>query len=342
MKKDTPTYNSIMGDLKKGNYAMVYFLQGEEIFYTDRICDYIEEHALQPHEKDFNLNILYGKDVNVGTILNNARKFPWMSDRQVVIVKEAQEVSDLDSNSDLLIKYLQNPLQSTILVFAYKHKKLDGRKQLNKVFNETALVLTSEKVKDYHLNDWINNLLREKGLQSRPDAVHLLAEFLGTDLSRIDNEVEKLKINLKPGETITADMVMEFIGISKDYNVFELQTAIVKRNVEKAYRIVNYFQQNPKDNNIIGTLAILFSFFTKMVIVASLQKPTEAEVASKLKIPPYHTGQFFEGARNYPARHLVKIIRLLRNLDAKAKGVESGSISPGSLYQELLIGIFKA
>ncbi len=331
-----------MADLKKGNYAMVYFLQGEEVFYTDKICHYIEEHALQAHEKDFNLNILYGKEVNMGSILGNARKFPWMADRQVVIIKEAQEVSDLESNSDLLVKYLQNPLQSTILVFAYKHKKLDGRKQLNKVFTETALLLTSEKLKDWQLNDWISNLLKEKGLQARPDTVHLLAEFLGNDLSRIDNEIEKLRINLKPGEVITTDLVMEYIGISKEYNVFELQTAIVKRNVEKAYRIVHYFQQNPKDNNIIGTLAILFAFFSKMVVVASLSKPSESEVAGKLKISTYHTGQYMDGAKNYSARQLVKIIRLLRRLDAKAKGVETGSTTHDSLYQELLIGIFQA
>lgn len=341
MKKEAVTYNSIMADLKKGNYAMVYFLQGEETFYTDKICHYIEEHALQPHEKDFNLNILYGKDVNVGTILGNARKFPWMSERQVVIIKEAQEVSDLESNADLLVKYLQNPLQSTILVFAFKHKKLDGRKQLLKAFGDMAVLLTSEKLKDWQVADWITNLLKEKGLPARPETAHMLAEYLGNDLSRIDNEIEKLRINLKPGEAITNDLVMQYIGISKEYNVFELQTAIVKRNVEKAYRIVNYFQANPKDHNIIGTLAVLFSFFMKLVVVASMGKPSEAEVAAKLKINPYGTKDYMEGGRNYTARQLVKIIRLLRKLDAKAKGVEAGSASPEALYQELLIGIFR-
>ena len=263
MAKSKHTVDSILKDLKQKKFAPVYFLHGEEPYFIDKISDYIEENVLPEAEKGFNQVILYGKDVDMAAVMGNAKRFPMMAERQVVIVKEAQEIKDIgrEDGQEQLIAYLNNPLVSTILVLAHKNKKLDARKKLAKEVDAKGVLFESKKLYDNQVEPFVADLIRENGYKINHNASRIFSQYVGNNLSRINNEFEKLTVNLKEGQEIDELIVQRNIGISKEYNIFELQNALVQRNVEKAFRIVNYFAENPKNNPTIANITILFNFF---------------------------------------------------------------------------------
>lgn len=339
------TAEDILQKLKKREFAPVYFLQGEEAYYIDIISDYIEQNALQDSEKGFNQVVLYGKDTDIGTVLLQAKRYPMMSERQVVIVKEAQNLANLEADPDKdpaarqLEAYLLHPLPSTILVFCHKHKSLDGRKRLGKLMAKQAVLLTTKKLYDNQVPAWINQFLKGKKLQATPAAVIMLAEFIGSDLSRLANEMEKLAINLKPGETIDERLVRENIGLSKEYNIFELQNALTRLDVLKANRILNYFESNPKDNPLIPNLVLLFSFFTKLMALHLLPQITEQTVAKGLGNRGFLAKEYLQALRNYPYARVLQIIGFIHLADLQSKGVEGGNLTDAAVLKELVFKI---
>ena len=333
--------DSILKDLKSSKYSPVYFLQGEEPYYIDLIADLIEKNCLNESEKSFNQTILYGKDVNTNTILLNAKKFPMMSERQVVIVKEAQEVSDLgkEAGDSQLNAYIQNPLPSTVLVLCYKYKTLDARKTLAKNLDKFAVLVNSKKIYDNQVPDWVTAYISQKGFKVNNKASVLLAEFVGNNLSRLANEIDKLLINLKEGQEVNEDLIEKYVGISKEFNVFELQQALIKRDVYKANQIVKYFEANPKDNPIIPILSVLFNFFSKLLQVHAAENRTEGNLAKMLSVNPYFVKDYISGARTYPFPKVVNIIHYLRQADLYSKGVDATNMKEGQILKELVFKI---
>ena len=339
---------NIMADLRAGNYKPVYFLQGEEPFYIDRISDHIAEHALTEEERSFNQTVLYGLDTDVSTIISEAKRFPMMAERQVVIIKEAQRVKNLfpsgdDAKSELLA-YVQNPQPTTVLVFCHKYKKIDARKKAAKDFikavEANGVVFTSDKVKDWTLSTWISDHVQSLGYHIDPRTSTLLAEYLGNDLSKIDNELGKLFIELEPNGQITLDLIERNIGISKDFNVFELQNAILKRDVQKANRIIIHFSKNLKEHPIQMLVATLYGFFYKIMLLQYLQKSGRANDAARvLRVNPYFIKDYQEGARNFTTKKLRRIISYLSEADLKSKGIGNTSTDPGYLMKELVFKI---
>ena len=343
-------YNQIISDLKKKAYQPVYFLMGEEPYFIDMISDYIENNVLDESEKEFNQSILYGRDVSTAEIIGAAKRFPMMSEHQVVIIKEAQDIKDLvkketetkkdkekDKQKSAFEVYLENPLPSTILVFCYKYKSIDKRTALAKVIAKNAVLFESKKLYDNQVADWINNYLRSKDYTINQRAAGLLSEYLGTSLSKVTNELDKLIINLPPKSEITAEHIQTNIGISKDYNVFELQTAIGKKEVLKANRIINYFNANPKDNPMVVTVSSLYGYFCKILIYHFLADKKTA--ASAMGVNPFFVKDYELGAKNYSAGKLKSIFSYLREYDMKSKGVDRGSATEGELLKELVFKI---
>ncbi|TXK47686.1 DNA polymerase III subunit delta [Pontibacter qinzhouensis] len=335
------TPEGILEQLKKRLFAPVYFLQGEEPYYIDLISDYIEANALQEHEKGFNQVVIYGKDADVATILLQAKRFPMMSERQVVIVKEAQSVPDIEKEEGMkqLETYLQNPLPSTILVLCFKHKSLDGRKSLAKVVGKHAVLLTTKKLYDNQIPGWVTSYIKEKGLQATPKAVLLLSEFIGSDLSRQANEIDKLLLNLKPGQTIDERVVQENVGISKEYNIFELQTALIQQDALKVHRIIHYFESNPKNNPLIPNLSLLFSFFTKLLVLHMNADKSEAAVRKSLGNRGFLAKEYLHALRVYPAQKTIDIIHFIRVADLQVKGIQGGNMSDAEILRELVFKI---
>jgi len=326
----------IVSDIKAGNMEPIYFLMGEEPYYIDKIADYIEDNVLQEEEKGFNQMVLYGRDVSVEDIIDNAKRFPMMADRQVVIVKEAQ---DLSRTIEKLESYAKNPQPSTVLVVCYKYKKIDKRKALYKSIQKVGLVYESKKMYENQVSEWIRRVLLGRKYKIENKAAIMLVEFLGTDLSKISNELEKLMVVLPVNSTITAKNVEENIGISKDYNNFELRKAIGERNVVKVNTIINYFGQNQKANPMVVTISLLNSFFTQLLIYHSLSDKSKANVARALKINPFFAGDYTIAGKNYPMRKVSQVIGLLRDADVKSKGVGANSIPSGDLLKELMFKI---
>lgn len=331
----------VLQDLKSNKYAPVYFLQGNEPYYIDRISDFIEQHCLSEGEKGFNQTILYGKDAPMSTVLNNARRFPMMSERQVVIVKEAQEIPDLgkETGDKMLDAYLQKPLASTVLVFCHKYKTLDGRKGLAKTIDKYALLVTTKKMYDNQLPDWVETYLREKGFRIAPRAAALLTESIGNDLNRLANEIDKLLINLQKGVEINDELVEKYVGISKEYNVFELQKALIKKDVFKANRIVHYFEANPKNNPIIPVISVLYNFFSKLLLVHHSSNKNESHLVKLLQVNPYFVKDYTQAAGTYSGGKIIKIIEYLREADLRSKGINNNSISEGQILKELVFKI---
>lgn len=330
------TFEDIMSDLKSRKYKPLYFLAGEEPYYIDIITDYIEEKVLPEADKAFNQVILYGDDTSVAAIIDAARRFPMMSSHQVIIVKEAQSLKNIDD----LALYLDKPLLSTILVINYKYKSLDKRTKLVKMLDTRAAYLESAKLRDYQVPGWIERYLMTQGVRTDPAASAMLTEYLGTDLHKIANELEKLIITLPQGKpVITTDLIEKNIGISKDYNNFELQKAIGDRNILKANMIIRYFADNPKENPIMVTIASLFSFFSKLLTFHSLTDKSKASVAAALKINPYFVKDYESAAARYTTAKTVYIISLLRNYDLRSKGFEDPGTDPGDLLKELAFKI---
>jgi len=329
--------NRIVTDIKNGNVKPIYLLFGEEPFYIDFIASYIEKNLLQEEEKGFNQTVLYGKDVGVDEIVANAKRYPMMAERQVVIVKEAQHLS---RTIELLAVYAANPLATTVLVICYKYKKIDKRKKLYKAVRESkGVILEGKKLYESRLPDWIRKHLQTKGYRISHKAAIVLTEYLGTDLSRINNELEKLQFVLPKQTEITPAHIETHIGISKDYNNFELKKAIGERDVVKATRIINYFAQNPKDNPFVLTVTLLNSFFTQLLKYHGLTDHSPKSVASALRINPYFVDEYRIAARNYSMKRVSGIVSHLREMDLKGKGVGASSASQADLLKELLVKI---
>lgn len=327
----------LVAAIKKGDLKPIYFLMGEEAYYIDKISDFIEDNVLDEAEKGFNQMVLYGRDVSIDDITSNAKRYPMMAERQVVIVKEAQ---DLSRTIEKLSQYAENPLLSTVLVVNYKYKKLDKRKALYKAINKNGgVVFESKKLYENQVPDWIRRVLKGQGYDISPKAAQMLVEFLGTDLSKVNNELNKLKIVLPIGTQITPEHIEENIGISKDYNNFELRKAIGERDAVKAHKIAKYFADNPKDNPMVVTVSLLFSFFSQLLHLHGMHDKNPRSVAYALKVNPYFVNEYLSAARNYPMRKVSVVIGLLREFDVKSKGVGSNTVPQADLLKELIVRI---
>lgn len=330
-----------MDDLKAGKYAPVYFLQGEETFYIDLIANYIEANALQPADKSFNQVIVYGKDAAMATILTHARRYPMMAEKQVVIVKEAQEIQDLnkDTGSKLLLDYIKKPVPSTILVFCHKHKSLDKRKEVGKKIDQYTIALNCKKIYDNHLPEFISEYAREKKIIIEDRAVMALCEYVGNDLHRLANEIDKLTITSSHGSNISLEQVMNQVGVSKEYNIFELQKAIIRKDTLLANKIVNFFEANTRKNPMIPVVAFLYSFFSKLLAASQSQDKSDKGLVSALKISPYAAKDYVYALRQYPTDKIIHTISYLKEADLKLKGVNSGSDTEGQIFRELVYRI---
>lgn len=334
----------IIKDIKARKFKPIYLLQGEESYYIDQVVDYIEANVLNEMEKGFNQTILYGKDTDMATVLGAAKRYPMMSDYQVVIVKEAQELKwakeaeGSSKEAEFVLNYFEKPLNSTILVLAYKYGTFDKRKKIYKAINSNGLVFQSDVVRDYQLTAWIESHIRDKGYKIEPKAAALMAEFLGADLSKIANEVEKLCLNISKEVTINPDHIQKNIGISKEYNVFELQKAMASRNVVKCNQIITYFANNPKANPLVMVMANLNSWFTKILKYHYI--PNKSDAAKELGVSPYFVKDYETAARTFNDAKTFDIISLLREYDLKSKGVDSsGNTNDGELLKELMFKI---
>ncbi len=332
--------DAVLKDIKAKKYAPLYFLHGEEPYYIDQICDWIESSAIPVPDRSFNQTVIYGKDASMGEILAAARRFPMMADRQLLIVKEAQEIKDIakEDGRELLKQYVDKPVPTTILVFAHKHKKLDTRTSLGKELDKKDYLVESKSMYDNQLPRWITELVKEKGHSITEKASVLVAEYLGNDLNKISNEIDKLLINFKTKVEINEDTVSKYIGISKEYNTFELQSAIATKNVLKANRIVNYFEANPKSNPLIPIIALLFSYFSKLVLAHQTKDKTKQGIAAAIKVSPFFVDEYLVASKNYPLEKVIRIIGFLREADLQSKGVGS-TADDGQILRELLFKI---
>ena len=328
---------TIVGNIKKGIIAPIYFLMGEEPYFIDIVSDYIEDHVLQEDQKGFDQIVLYGQDVTVPTIIDYARRFPMMSDRQVIIIKEAQ---NLRATIDQLVPYVENPTPTTVLVFCYKYEKLDARKKLLKTLqkNKDCVLLESKKLYEPQVAAWLPDVLKKKHLSIQPKAIQMLVDFLGTDLSRIQNEVNKLALIVPENTEVTPDIIEKNIGISKEFNNFELKSAIAANDAYKVARILKHFSDNPKDNPLGGTITVLYNYFQKLFLFHGLTDQSEKNVTTVLKENPYFIKEFYLGAQHYPMKRVSAIIATLRQIDLKRKGVgATNNLTEADLRKELIV-----
>jgi len=327
----------IVNDIKSGNIKPIYFLMGEEPYYIDKLSDYIEENVLTEDEKGFNQTVMYGRDVTIEDIIGTAKRYPMMAERQVVIVKEAQ---DLSKTIDKLESYAENPMLSTVLVICYKYKTLDKRKKVTKELTKSGIVYESKKLYENQVGEWIKRVLQGKNYGIEPKASAMLVEFLGTDLSKINNELEKLQIILPKGSTITPKDIEENIGFSKDFNNFELINALGSKNQLKAYQIVNYFAENEKANPLVVTTGTVFGFFVKLLKYHGLKDRNPKNVAAVLAVNPYFLKDYDVAIKQYPMKKVSQIVGTLRDIDVKSKGVGANAMPTGDLLKEMLVKIF--
>ena len=327
----------IVSDIKAGNIKPIYFLMGDEPYFIDKIADYIEKNVLTEDEKSFNQTILYGRDVTIDDIVGAAKRYPMMSEKQVIIVREAQ---DLSRTIDNIEKYAENPMLSTVLVFCYKYKKIDTRKKVAKVLAKTGLLFDSKRLYDNQIGTWITKILSSKGYTIEAKANAMLVEFLGNDLSKINNELEKLQIILPNGTQITAKHIEDNIGFSKDFNNFELVNALGSKNQLKAYQIVQYFADNPKANPVVVTTSTVFGYFVKILKYHGLKDKNPTNVAKVLAVSPFFLKDYDCGIKNYPMKKVSQIIATIRDIDVKSKGVGSNAIPTHDLFKEMLVKVF--
>lgn len=332
------TADNVLKDLKAGRYAPVYFLQGDEPYFIDKIAGYIEKHALSEAEKGFNQMVMYGKDVDMAAVLNNARRFPMMADRQVVIVKEAKDIQDLNKQDGqtMLENYIKNPQPSTVLVFCHKYKTLDGRKSIAKLLDKHAIFVSTKKLYDNQVPDWISQYVADTGFTIERKAAFMLSEYIGNDLERLANEIDKVLINFQEKVQIDASLIQKYVGISKEYNVFELQKALSVRDVVKANRIVQYFESNAKNHPVIPMIAMLFGFYSKLLLIHHSGERSEAGVAKLLKVHPFFAKEYMIAVQHYSFPLVIRNISFLRKADLQSKGIDSGSLTEGQLLKELI------
>lgn len=338
MAKQEITYDDIVKELRAKQYRPIYYLMGEEPYYIDLIADYITDNILTETEKEFNLTVVYGADVDIATVINAAKRYPMMSEHQVVVVKEAQNIRNMEE----LSFYLQKPLSSTILVICHKHGVLDRRKKLAAEIERSGILFESKKVKDAQLPAFITSYMKRKGIDMDPKATAMLADFVGADLSRLTGELEKLIITLPKGYTrVTPEQIEKNIGISKDYNNFELRSAIVEKDILKANKIIKYFEENPKTNPIQMTLSLLFSFFSNLMLAYYAPEKSEQGIANMLGLKtPWQAKDYMVAMRRYSGVKTMQIIGEIRYADAKSKGVGgSSSLNDGDILRELVFKI---
>lgn len=328
------TYEEIARNLKNKVYAPIYFLMGEEDYYIDRISEYILNHILTDTEKEFNQTVVYGADMDIASVINTARRYPMMSKYQIVVVKEAQNLKNLDE----LVYYLQKPMPSTILVFCYKHGSLDRRKKITIELDKAGVLFESKKLKDTQLPGFITSYLKRRQVEIEPKASEMMAEFVGTDLNRMASELEKLIITLSKGQRrITPEQIERNIGISKDFNNFELRNALIAKDILKANQIVKYFEENPKSNPLQVTLAVLFNFFSNLMLAYYAPEKNEQGIAAQLGLRSAWQARDYQTAmRRYTGVKVMKIIEAIRRCDVRSKGISNASVSDGDLLRELV------
>jgi DNA polymerase III, delta subunit len=326
----------ILVDIKKGLIAPIYFLMGEEPYFIDTVSEYLDKHVLEEDQKGFDQLVLYGQDVTVPAIIDYARRFPMMAERQVIIIKEAQ---NLKSTIDLLVPYVENPTPTTTLVFCYKYESLDKRKKLVKALekNKSCVVLESKKLYENQIATWLPDVLKKKHLSIQPKATQMLVDFLGTDLSRIQNEVNKLALIVPENTEVTPDIIEKNIGISKEFNNFELKSALAVKDTYKATRILKHFADNPKDNPLVVTLSVLYGFFQQLLSFHGLTDQSDRSVMATVKVPIFAIKDLRSAAQHYPMKKVSSIIAALRSIDVKSKGVGAASITEADLRKELII-----
>ena len=333
------TFDSIMHDLKQRNYLPIYYLMGEESFYIDKISDYIAENVLTPEERDFNMTVMYGTDVTGKDVVEVARRYPMMSEHQVVIVKEAQKLKGLEP----LEKYVEKPLASTILVFCHKYGVADRRKKVYSEMAKVGVVFESKKLRDRDLIPFIGKYLQARGASIDPKSEQIIADSIGPDLNRLTSELDKVLIALPADDKrVTPEVVERQIGVSKDFNTFELRDAIVNRNVYKANQIANYFDINPKAGSFYQILPLLFNYFQNLMIAFYCpQRASQEAVAKWLDLKsPWAAKDYMTGMRNYSGMKVMQIISKIREIDAKSKGIDNPNTPSGELMKELIFFIF--
>lgn len=337
MAKQEITCDDIIKELKAKTYRPVYYLMGEEPYYIDLIANYITDHVLTETEKEFNLTVVYGADVDIATVINAAKRYPMLSEHQVVVVKEAQNIRNIEE----LTYYLQHPLLSTILVFCHKHGVLDRRKKLAAQVEKTGVLFESKKLKEAQLPAFISSYMKRKGVDVDPKATSMLADFVGSDLNRLTGELEKLIITLPNGQTrVTPEQIEKNIGISKDYNSFELRNALIEKDILKANKIINYFEENPKINPIQMNLSLLFSFFSNLMLAYYAPDKSDQGIAAMLGLrSPWQAKDYLTAMRRYSGVKTMQIISEIRMADARSKGVGNSSITDGDILRELVFKI---
>lgn len=337
MAKQELTCDEILKELRAKQYKPVYYLMGEEPYYIDIIADYITDNVLSETEKEFNQTVVYGSDVDIATVINAAKRYPMMAEHQVVIVKEAQTIRNMEE----LSFYLQKPLNSTILVICHKHGVLDRRKKLAAEIEKIGVLFESKKIKDAQLPAFITSYMKRKGIDVEPKSAAMLAEFVGTDLSRLVGELEKLIITLPQGQKrITPEQIEKNIGISKDFNNFELRSALIEKDVYKANQIVKYFEENPKTNPLQMTLSLLFNFFSNLMLAYYAPEKSEQGIATQLGLrTTWQSRDYMAAMRKYSGVKVMQIIGDIRFCDAKSKGVGTSSLSDGDILRELVFKI---
>jgi DNA polymerase-3 subunit delta len=328
-------FDHILSDISKRIYYPIYLFSGEEPYFIDQLSDAIENGVLSEDEKGFNLTVLYGRDADARMIIENAKRYPMMASHHVVIVKEAQDIKSLDE----LSAYAEKPLNSTILVICHKYKKYDKRKSLVKIVEKKGVFFESARVREDKMPAWISTQVTAQGYTISPKANTMMADFLGNDLGKVDNELRKLYISLPKGSQITEKIVEDNIGISKDYNIFELQNAIRDRNIVKANRIIAYFASNPKENPLVRNINLLYGYFTKLLIYHSLPDKSNKEIALALGINPFFANDYHTAGRNFSFEKVSQVISLLREYDLKSKGLGNGSADENELTKELIYKI---
>ncbi len=331
---------AILKEIRSKHFKPVYFIFGDEPYYIDLIADELEKTVVPESEKGFNQFIMYGKDTDVAGVISYAKRYPFMAERQLVLVKEAHKLGGIDQKEQQsrLEDYALHPLQSTILVLCYQDKA-DERRTHVKAFSKVGAVVQSKRLYDNKLPDWVTSYCHTHGVKISPKAVLMLVNNIGNDLKRLVSEIQKIMINVKAGQGIDADLIERYVGISKEYNVFEFQKALAVRDVYKANQIAGYFAANPKDNPLAPILIILYNFFSKVLLTHAATDRSDTGLASLLSVNPFFVKDYTQAARNYPVNKLAHVIQVLRKTDAQLKGVESGATSEGDLLKEFVFTI---
>ena len=322
----------ILKEWKSRKFSPVYWLDGEEEYFIDKVVNYAEHEILSESESSFNLSIFYGRDTSWADVINACRRYPMFAERQVVVLKEAQQMRDIEK----LESYIENPLGSTVFVVAYKDKKVDGRSKLARLLKQKAVYITTRKIYDSQLPEWTEELLNAKELSISPKGLALLVDHIGNDLTRIENEIEKISINLGKRKSITEDDIEEFVGVSKDFNVFELQAALAKKDLSKCIRIIQYFEANPKAAPIPLVLTSLYGFFSKVFMVFGTPGRDEKTIASAVGVNPYFVKDYLQAAKLYEYQGIEKVMLLLHQYNLKSLGVNSAQVEDGSLLKEMV------